>query len=87
MIHRRCGGLSRLIEDSYPDPLAFMTAEGFARACHEDVYQLSDPELEDERLLSRLRRSLSPLPSRWLLERIAVLDQEIARRRRARART
>jgi hypothetical protein len=74
--------LSALVADVYPDPQPWLTAEGFMRAAHGDIQTLDNEQLENERLLSRLRRALDPQPSEWLRERIAKLDAEAARRKR-----
>jgi hypothetical protein len=79
--------LLELVREAYPDPQPFLTAEDFARAHHDDVRDLSDDELEDERLLARQRRALEARPGEWLRERIARLDAEAAgRKQRAAAR-
>jgi hypothetical protein len=78
--------LAELLRQIYPDPEPWLTAEAFARAAHDDVAGLDDAALEDERLLSRLRRAIDPRPSAWLLERVSRLDQEAARRQQRRRR-
>ena len=69
-----------LFRSAYPDP-QMTTAEGFIRQYHDDVADLDDMRLEDERLLARLRRATDRRPTEGLLERIARLDTEAARRR------
>jgi hypothetical protein len=73
--------LLELVREAYPDPRPFVTAEDFARAHHDDVRDLTDDALEDERFLSRQRRALEPRPGEWLRERIARLDAEASRRK------
>jgi hypothetical protein len=71
----------RLGELIYPDPQPLDTFEQFARDAHDDIGGLTLERLDDERLLARLRRALSPQPSEWLRERIARLEAEAGRRR------
>jgi hypothetical protein len=69
----------------YPDPKRFDSAESFLRASHDDVRDLTDEALENERFLSLQRRAVESAarisPSPWLVERIGVLEGEAARRR------
>ena len=65
----------------YPEPRTFDTTEEFAKFHHDDIPGLGAEEIDDERLLARLARALSPQPSSWLRERIVKLDAEASRRR------
>jgi len=71
----------RLGELLYSDPDPFDSSEQFTRFHHDDLAGLSLEQLDDERILARLRRALSGQPSSWLAERIARLEAEAARRR------
>jgi hypothetical protein len=74
--------LLELLEEAYPDPSQWATVEGFQRAHHDDVTHLDDEELDDERVLARIRRAATPRHQRtqWLVERVTVLEREAARR-------
>jgi hypothetical protein len=83
------GALTRdhLAELIYPEPPIYDTAESFAKFHHDDIASLSDEQLDDQRLLARLARALSPRPSAWLVERITRLELEAGRRRQRTERT
>jgi len=74
--------LAELILEAYPDPLPFLTVEGFTRAAHDDVVHLDDDALANERLLAYLRRACAGPTTPWLQVRITRLDAEAARRKR-----
>jgi hypothetical protein len=75
--------LARLLREMYPDPAQFDSAESFARFNHDDVRDLADDALADQRLLAYLRRACERASGEWLVERIARLDAENARRKRS----
>jgi hypothetical protein len=80
---REPGLLLNLLREAYPDPEPFLTAEDFARHHHDDIRALTDDALENERLLSYLRRACERIPGAWLMERISRLDAEATRRKRS----
>jgi hypothetical protein len=77
----------QLAELIYPEPQPYDTAEAFAKFHHDDIASLNDEQLDDQRLLARLVRALSPRPSAWLVERITRLEIEAGRRRERAERT
>lgn len=69
----------------YPTPDPFETLDGFRRFHHEDIADLSNDDLARERFRARVRWAFEPptetVNYRWLLQRMARLDAEAARRR------
>jgi hypothetical protein len=77
--------LVALVDALYPEPCAVASVESGERHRHEDVSAMPDELLDAERLLARLRLSSllvhGVAPSRWLRDRVALLDRTAARRR------
>lgn len=78
---KRRSTLLRLLEQVFPDPNPYETAEQFERANHDDIPRLSLEDLDRERILCRLRWALDDHPSDWLLGRMSRLEAEATRRR------
>jgi hypothetical protein len=77
--------IERFVDALYSEPNLFDSAEGFERANHDDLAQLTLDELDAERILARFRWAVlihnRAEPSLWLQERIARLDQAAVRLR------
>jgi hypothetical protein len=78
--------LALLAVEAYPDPKPFSTAEQFARHNHDDISQLTDEDLDRERIRASLRFAYDDHPTAWFLERRSRLDAEATRRLNQRAR-
>lgn len=78
--------VARLLDAVYGEPVAFDSAEQFARAHHDDIADLVLDEVDAERILARMRWAVivhkRAEPSGWLLERIARLDRAAERLRK-----
>ncbi len=75
----------RLLDVVYAEPCPYDSAEDFSRAHHDDIPSLTLDEIDAERILARFRWALTICqredPPRWLLERLAKLDQAADERR------
>jgi hypothetical protein len=79
--------LERILDRLYVEPDAFLSAEEFERAYHDDIPVLTLDQIDAERILARVRWALTVQarrePSAWLLERLVRLDQAAGRLRAA----
>jgi hypothetical protein len=84
-VSRDLARLWPLLDAAYSEPDPFDSLEALERAHHRDLDRLTLDEVDAERLLTRIRWGViiyhGQVPSRWLLERIARLDQVAARLR------
>ena len=79
--------VQRVLDAVYREPDACNTFEDFTRETHQDIPARTLDEIDAECILARLRWAVlvhrREEPSRWLLDRLALLD-DAARARRPR---
>ena len=73
--------LEEIIRRAYPVPTMCDSVESLMKFHHADIDELTDEQLDAERIRARLAWAFSRRPSEWLIERVGRVEAAASRRR------